>query len=85
MQLSSGDVVGSGGASDEAFARMLVVFNVQTGAVAVPWPGEMDALQLHPMQAASVDAVTASASVDPRGRVVEVPGRSCSVFVQPRM
>ena len=82
MQLSSGDVVGSAGASDEAFARMLVVFNVQPGAVRVPWPAEVDDLQLHPMQAASVDAVTASARAG--DRVVEVPGRTCSVFVQPR-
>lgn len=84
MQLSSGDVVGSGGAVDEAFARMLVVFNVQPGAVRVPWPAEVDSLQLHPMHAASVDAVTASAYVNAHERVVEVPGRTAAVFVQPR-
>lgn len=84
MQLSSGDVVGSGGAVDEAFARMLVVFNVQPGEVQVPWPAEVDTLQLHPMHAASVDAVTASARADPGGRVVVVAGRTAAVFVQPR-
>lgn len=85
MQLSSGDVVASPTTpSDEAFQRLLVVFNVQPDLVQVPWPAEVDNLQVHPMHAASVDSVTATASVDAGGRVMYVPGRCCVVFAQPR-
>ncbi len=85
MQLSSGDVVGSPTTpSDEAFSRLLLVFNVQPSDVQVAWPAGVDNLQVHPMHAASVDPVTARASVDRGGRVMLVPGRTCVVFVQPR-
>ncbi len=44
----------------------------------------IDALELHPIQAASADESTRQSTADSGARTVTVPARTAAVFVTPR-
>ena len=44
----------------------------------------VEALELHPLQAASVDEATRSSNADAASRTLTVPARTAAVFVTPR-
>jgi pullulanase-type alpha-1,6-glucosidase len=69
---------------DPNYAKIVVVFNAQAEPVQFSDVALMGLpLQLHPLQAASVDAQIKTAAVDAAGGILTVPGRAAVVFVLP--
>ncbi len=70
---------------DPAVTHIVVVFNATDGVVAFTDSTLAGlALELHPIQKSSVDAVVQSASFDSAAGALTVPGRTAAVFVAPQ-
>jgi hypothetical protein len=65
--------------------RIFMIFNPRPTPYCGDWPQDAAALELHPVQLASVDsAVREGAVVSAAEREVEVPPRTVAVFVELR-
>ena len=77
------EVCSSGtGTADAGLARIVTVFNAGTRPYTGDWPQQAQTLQVHPVQAASIDAATREAAVSADRRTFSVPALTAVAFVE---
>ncbi|KAK9903518.1 hypothetical protein WJX75_007894 [Coccomyxa subellipsoidea] len=70
------------GTMDLRHKRIFTIFNASMKTFTGDWPKDAHSLQLHPVQAASSDAVTREAAVEEGARTVSVPALTAAVFLE---